>query len=154
MKELEQLEETGKYVFHGSPHSDITHFELRQGNHNGMPDGNPAVSATPYVEFAVFRAIINTTNISIPFSSRFGFQDGKREFIVSSQEVLDQIQNKKGFVYVFDKKDFVPYSRDGIAYSNNMEWRSYKTISPISVIEVTVDDLSTISPGVKILDSE
>jgi hypothetical protein len=140
-EKLLQLEKEGKYVFHGSPLADIKSLKPQQGTHNTIPDGNPAVSATPYAEFAIFRAIINRKNIPILLSSRFGFKDGKKEFLVSSKEVLDTAKDKKGFVYVFNKNEFEPYSRDGQIHKGLMEWRSYKEVRPVDIIEVNYSDL-------------
>jgi hypothetical protein len=145
---LIEMENSGKYVFHGSPNGDIKILEPKQGKHvpdlskpeETILDGNPAVSATPYAEFAIFRAIINKKN-SPGFNSGFGFKNKKREFHVSSQEVLEITKDKKGFVYVFNKDEFEPYSRNGKPHKDLMEWRSYEKVKPVDVIEVTYDDL-------------
>lgn len=147
--QLIELELEGNYVFHGSGMPDLEYLEPKQGRHipdmnkgdQFILDGEPAVSATPYVDFAIFRALINNNNIDFDFNSRFGFRGGEKEFRVSSKKVLDNVQNKKGFVYVFDRKDFSPYSRDGIPKPENMEWRSYKTVKPLQALEVSFIDL-------------
>ncbi len=143
-EKLLQLEKEGKYVFHGSPDGEIKALEPRQGRHvpnldkpsKIILDGNPAVSATPYLDFAIFRAIINKKNVKFNFNSGFGFRDGKKEFRVSSKEVLEVVKDKKGFVYVFNKNEFEPYSRDGKAHEGSMEWRSHEEVKPIEIIEV------------------
>lgn len=148
-EQLLKLEAEGKYVFHGSPDKDIKILEPRQGKHipdlnkteESILDGDPAVSATPYLEFAIFRAIINKVNVPFSHSSGFGLTNGNKNFRVSSQKVIDESQNKKGYVYVFNKKDFEPYSRDGEAGQDSMEWRSYVSIKPVHVIEVSSKDL-------------
>jgi hypothetical protein len=105
-------------------------------------DGNPAVSATPYADLAIFRAIINGKNIQLTHTSGFGTNaDGTLEFRVSSEEVLENAEGKDGYVYVFHKKDFEPYNRDGKADEDSMEWRSYKMVKPIEVIKVHSEDL-------------
>lgn len=152
IEKLTQLEQEGKHVFHGSPHRDIEVLEPRQGRHvpdwskpsETILDGNPAVSATPYAEIAAFRAIINGENIPINHTSGFGIRDGKADFRISSKEVLEHAKDKKGFVYVFDKNEFEPYKRDQVATTDAMEWRSYKTVKPVEVVEVTFDDLPSI----------
>jgi hypothetical protein len=141
-KRLQQLEASKRYVFHGSANGLIAFLEPRQGTHEGQPDGSPAVSATPYVEFAVFRAMVNRTNIPFSHSSRFGFDQNKqREFRVYPKDALEACRNKNGFVYVFDRKDFEPYSRIGKADESHMEWRSYASVKPVEVIPVSFDDL-------------
>ena len=145
---LIELEQEGKYVFHGSAIPDLEYLEPKQAHHipdinkeEKILDGKPAVSATPFLDFAIFRALINRNNIDFNFHSGFGFKNNKKEFRVSSQKVLEEVKNKKGFVYIFDKKDFSPYSRDGVAKLENMEWRSYAKISPLQVLEVSFKDL-------------
>lgn len=151
-EKLLKLEEEGKYVFHGSPSGDIKSLEPRQGTHvpdltkptKAMPDGRPAVSATPYAEFAIFRAIINGKNIKLDHHSGFGFnraRGGAKEFRVSSKEVLELAKDKVGCVYVFNKSDFEPYSRDGKIHDGLMEWRSYKEVVPIDVVKVSYNDM-------------
>ena len=148
-KKLAELEESEGYVFHGSPFPDIRSLEPRQGKHvpdlskptETILDGKPAVSATPYLELAIFRAIINNENVQFNHTSGFGINNGKKEFRLSSIEVLEEVKDKGGFVYVFNKKDFEPYSRDNKARGDSMEWRSYKKVIPIDVIEVSFDDL-------------
>lgn len=144
------LEETNEHVFHGSPIMNIQIFEIHQSTQleddkQTTLDGNPAISATPYVDIAIFRAIINRANIlTEDYESEFGINGlGKKEFAVSSQAVIDEAKDKKGFVYVFDKKDFNPYSRNGRTegLEQSMEWRTYQSIKPIEVIEVAFNDL-------------
>ncbi len=147
---LLQLENEGGYVFHGSPEGDLKVLSPRQGKHvpdlnkptESILDGKPAVSATPYAELAIFRAIINRKNVSFGHTSGFGTsEDGEKHFSVSSKEVLEVVKEKKGFVYVFDKKEFEPYNRDGVTNNKSMEWRSYAASTPIEIIEVSSNDL-------------
>jgi hypothetical protein len=62
---LLEIEKEGVYVFHGSPDL-IEELEPRQAKtldkESGemIQHGEPAVVATPFVEIAVFRAIINS----------------------------------------------------------------------------------------------
>lgn len=146
------LEKTGKYVFHGSPINNLKFLEPKQAKHvpnlsnsnEVLLDGNPAVSATPYIDFAIFRAIINKTNIPISFTSGFGFKNVEKEFHISSQEVLEIAKTKKGFIYVFNKNEFEPYQRDQGINLTKMEWRAYKKVKPLEIIEVSYEDLINI----------
>jgi hypothetical protein len=105
-------------------------------------DGRPAVSATPYAELAIFRAIINAKNVGFGHTSGFGLSSaGKKQYRVSSGDVLETAAGKRGFVYVFDRAGFEPYDRDGDVDGPRMEWRSYEAVKPVEVIEVTGDDL-------------
>ncbi|MFH1454802.1 MAG: hypothetical protein ABIF22_00535 [bacterium] len=143
-EKLHNLEETGQYLFHGSPTGNIEILEPRQSEHfpdknKPIKDGEPAVSTTPYSDIAIFRSIINRENIH--GSSGFGIDDDKLKFSISSEKVLEEVVGKVGYVYVFDRKDFEPYSREGEATEKSMEWRSYKNVKPIEIIEVNFDDL-------------
>jgi hypothetical protein len=147
---LAALEQTGEHVFHGSSNGEIEILTLRQGTHipdltkphESIRDGKPAVSATPYAGLATFRAIVNEDNIPLEeWNSGFGIKDGEQVFRVSSEEVLEHAKDKSGYVYVFDKKKFEPYSRDGHVRENSMEWRSYEPVKPIGIIKVTGEDL-------------
>jgi len=150
IEKLRQPEESGKYLFHGSPYGTIKVLEPRQSTHtpdlskleDTILDGEPAVSATPYADIATFRSLINHKNIPYDHSSGFGVNaKGEKNFQVSSQEVLETIKNKKGFVYVFDRKEFRPFSRDGEAKESNMEWRAYTPVKPVDIVEVNHEDL-------------
>lgn len=154
-EKLEEMEKTNNYVFHGSPFANIDilipkqgkHFPNFQNSEEYILDGEPAVSATPYIDFSIFRALINRENVSFPFRSGFGFdKNNQKEFRVSVKEVLEEIQNKHGYVYVFSKSDFQPYSRDGKTHEGNMEWRAYKEVKPKEIIEVNFNDLKKIEP--------
>lgn len=50
-----------------------------------VPDGDPAVVAFPYLEVAIFRAVVNSKNISGKYWSSFGYNDKtkKLEFRMS-----------------------------------------------------------------------
>ncbi|MFM7088704.1 MAG: hypothetical protein ACKOW9_04190 [Candidatus Paceibacterota bacterium] len=160
---LNYLEKTGRYVFHGSPDGNIDVLVPKQAHHipdlskltEMIEDGKPAVSATPYADFAVFRAIINRKNAPSIKHSGFGFNQNKqKEFRLSTRAVLEEIKNKKGYVYVFYKKDFEPYSRSGQAHEGDMEWRSYTEVSPVEIVEVQYEDLKHIEPIVQFTDSK
>jgi hypothetical protein len=159
---LKQLEEAGEYVFHGSPDGSIEELEPRQSTYvldlnkrdEVADDGLPSVSATPYPEFAVFRAMINSKNVPNDHTSEFGLVIDKEhgeflsEFRISSQDVLDKVKDKKGFVYVLPKSNFKPYRR-GIECDDvsSMEHRSHVSVKPVEVVEVSHADLPE---GIKI----
>jgi hypothetical protein len=150
-EKLAELQETNQYVFHGSPDGTIEVLEPRQSTHlpdaskpaESIPDGKPAISATPYADLAIFRAIVNKNNIPLKeFSSGFGIDNNeKRTFQVSSKEVLEHTKDKKGYVYVFYRSKFEPYGRDDRPRPAYMEWRAYEPVAPVEVLEVTDADL-------------
>lgn len=151
IERLREMEQTGNYLFHGSPESSIEVLEPRQSTHTEasgeiIEDGDPAVSATPYLDLAVFRGIVNKKNIRFPHTSGFGFtrhsESNTLLFDISDEQALaEAYNNKKGYVYVFNKSDFQPYSRINIPDEKSMEWRSYTPVKPIEVIEVNSADL-------------
>lgn len=150
-EKLSALEETKNYVFHGSPDGSIEQLEPRQSTHvpdTSKPhelqlDGDPAVSATPYADFAVYRALVNNKNIPIEHASSFGrMGDGSKRFGISSEEALAHVEGKKGYVYVFDRENFKPWDREGRKVNDSkMEWRSNQAVKPVEVVEVTHEDL-------------
>lgn len=137
-EKLLELEKTGKYVFHGSFY-ELEQLDSRQGYNfdeklgKMIEDGEPAVSASPYAGIAIFRAIVNNENAPKNHKSEFGYSNDKLSF-GASKETLSQIdRNKKGFVYVLDRNDFIIIP--------GMFWRSDHAVKPIEVIEVSFDDL-------------
>jgi hypothetical protein len=150
IEKLKQLEEAGEHLFHGSPDGTLEVLEPRQSTHTPdlskpeetILDGEPAVSATPYADIATFRSLINGNNIPFDHSSGFGVNaKGEKNFQVSSPSVLEAIRDKKGYVYVFNKNEFKPFSRHGEIKEGNMEWRAHKPVSPVDVVEVGHEDL-------------
>ena len=143
---LENLEKTGRYVFHGSPFK-ILKFQPRQafnsikkedGEYEKIPDGDPAVFTSPFVKTAIFMAVMNKKNA--PLESRTGFSsnnNGNFEFR-ATQETMNQIsEDASGYVYVFEKEKFQEI--------NFNESVSHEEVEPIMFIEVTKKDLPEIT---------
>jgi hypothetical protein len=135
IQELLVLEATGKYVFHGSGH-EIEEFEPRQaynyreGKH--VPDGEPAIYASPSVNYAWFMAVVNEVNCPNGHWSGAGTRTGTLRFR-ATQATLNQLKSEsKGYVYVFNKEDF--FKRDA------HEYYSLEKRAPIKRIEVTFKD--------------
>lgn len=136
---LRDLEAEGRWVFHGSGSKIDGGLEPRQAyNHpnnsgeSGVPDGEPAVFATPVADVAIFMSIINKHNAPKGARSGFGNTDGDFEFR-ATKDTMDQIHNAIGYVYVFDKTNFTPRSKT--------ESLSYEVAEPVEVITVTKKDL-------------
>jgi len=111
-------------------------FTIPEEEKEMTKDGEPCVAATPYVEIAIFRALV---------SGRSGFgvsvyspEDSSIE-LRASREALKEAEKKKGYVYVLSREGFAPRI-PGI--ENAMEWRSEKSVKPEMVIEVTFKDIS------------
>lgn len=134
---LHELEQTGKFVFHGSPHV-LEKLEPHQAKTMSkeksemVDDGKPAVITSPFADIAVFRSLFNKINIKNNYTSSFSYLNNNLFFSTNSKS-LEQAKNCIGYVYIFNKKDFQQYS--------SMEYRSEKSVKPIEVLEVTFEDL-------------
>jgi hypothetical protein len=132
---LLSLEKERRFVFHGSAHR-VEILEPRQPYMNkNEKHGNPRVATSPFADIAIFRAIVNDSNFPLKTHvSSFSFDSDKGVGLYASQDILNNINNKQGFVYVLDKSLFKKFS--------GMEWRSEQAVEPIEVILVTAQDLS------------
>ncbi len=132
---LIELEKGGNYVFHGSGFS-IQEFEPRQAydfvDGKQIPDGEPAIFAAPFADYAIFMALINKVNC--PEGCRSGVTlNNKVATYRATKDTLSQLKDTaKGFVYVFNRSDFIE--------KNPSEWVSYKKVMPVSVVDVTRAD--------------
>jgi hypothetical protein len=144
-EELHNLEKTGEYVFHGSPfkletlepRQAFNHEKKEDGSYESIPDGEPAVFASPFADTAIFMAVISRKNA--PLGKRSGFSsDNKNHFeFRATKETMDQIGDEaNGYVYVFKK--------DGFEERNHNEVVAYQAVTPIKIIEVRKEDLPSI----------
>lgn len=135
-KELSKLEKENKYIFHGSEGL-INEFEPRQAHTiiegQRVPDGKPAVFASPFASYATFMAIINKTNCPKGLRSGCSYSNRGLEFTATKATLEQLSEESKGYVYVFDRSDF--------EQKNASEWVSYKKVKPLRFIEVTFSDL-------------
>ena len=138
---LKTLENSGKYVFHGSG-SKLDTLEPRQAysaHKDGVmkKDGDPAVCATTDSKISIFRSL---TGQKVK-GGRSGWRlDEKGKLIFYINTVISESMLNVGYVHIFSKEDFVEYSR--------CEYRTGKRISPQAIIEVTQNDL----PDIQVLD--
>lgn len=136
-QKLSDLENEGKYVFHGSGFL-IEEFEPRQ-THNyvddkHIPDGEPAIFASPFADYAIFVAIINEVNCPQGYRSGSRFHEGKLTFRATKETLGQLTVDAKGYVYVFNRNDFIK--------RNESEWVSHKKAKPVSVIPITRTDFT------------
>ena len=138
---LLELEKTNNFVFHGSG-VELNEIVPKQAfNHSvvgekPIEDGEPAVFASPFADIAIFMAIINKQNIPKKLRSGFGghLKDGEVKVkFRTTKETIDQLNDARGYVYVFNKNDFTPRS--------DMECMSHEPVKPVYVIKVTEKDL-------------
>lgn len=140
-EKLKELESKEIYVFHGSPEL-LKELEPRQSKNLDkdqgvmVEHGNPAISASPFVDIAIFRAIISDRIQAkgTKHHSAFSFGDGydKPRFKVAPP-ILQKAKDAVGYVYVFNKADFTA--------TGLMEWRSEKKLLPLRTFEVHFQDL-------------
>lgn len=135
--ELKELEQTGKYLFHGSVQGNIHEFEPRQAytwiTGKKEPDGEPAVFASEFADIAVHKALINSSNIHGHFYSSFYNDEAGRIRHGASEETIRQLVDPRGYVYVFDKTSFQK--------RHIIDWVCFQAIRPIKVIAVDKTDL-------------
>lgn len=131
---LLEYESTGKFVFHGSSNSEIAQLEPRQATSFGEPDGEPAISASSYIEPAIFMSIISRVSggamgIRPTEKNQFGMVVPETTWTKAKNE------NWQGYVYVLEQKYF------SLKESKSWEWRSTQLIRPIDVITVGFEDI-------------
>ena len=143
-KRLKNLEATEQYLFHGSP-DEIGELEPRQPyifdkkQNKMVPDGEPAVVASPYSDVAIFRAIVNKKNIPEKHWSGFGYDgENKKLKFRMSRSTADTAKEAKGYVHVLNRNEFTPKSPER---PGGMEWRADKSVKPVEIVEVTADYL-------------
>lgn len=135
LEELRELEKTWKYVFHWSS-IQISLIEPKQAfiniDWNQIPDWEPTVFATQHLDIAIFRSLINPYNLNFQYSSSFWISNGNLYFncFVPISELPIGIIWR---IYVIDKDDFTEF--------DEMQCKSNKTITPIKVVNVTINDL-------------
>lgn len=99
-----------------------------------IDDGDPAVCATPFADIAIFRALINDKNLEeVDYNSSFGTNEDGGLFCSVSDNALDVVKGKLGYVYIFRKDEFKE--------TGAMESRINKSVKPIDTVVVSVDDL-------------
>lgn len=133
--ELLQLDE--QYVFHGSGLK-ILELEPRQAHTviDGVntPDGEPAVYASQFIDYAIFMALINKENCPYSTRSSCSFESGRLIF-GATQETLDQLpDNAIGYVHVLHRNAF--------QLRGGSEWFSTQIQKPHETIEVHRSDFT------------
>jgi hypothetical protein len=141
--------EDGNYVFHGSRDGSIDKLSPRQAMTRAqgemVPDGDPAVAATPQVEAAIFRALTDKDTMrerGISHRTQFGTDNGEL-FLGADSDVVDVMSESSnvGYVYVFPESKFFSFE------NRTEEVRAYVDIKPIAVVEISGRELpSSVRP--------
>ena len=130
-QKLLELEKEGKYLFHGSLEADLNElkphqaYTVLQEGKDMVKDGEPCVAATPYLDIAIFRALVTKGESKFSVSAA-GMADAIIK-LKANQEAIEISKGQKGYVYVLDKTGFI--SRSGNNYC--MEWRSNTSAKPL-----------------------
>lgn len=139
---LQKLAATKQFVFHGSP-ANAEILEPRQATNEGVPHGNPGISAAPddSYELAIFIALVNSfkNQPSRPKGSRrsgFAIAGGldRRGDMYANKLAYEDATSPEAyaFVHVFTKKEFEHFE--------DREWRAYRPVKPIVTVRVTAKD--------------
>lgn len=131
-EQLIELEKEDKYLFHGSG-LQIEHFKPQQAytivNDKKIPDGEPAIFTSPFIDYAIFMSLINTENCPKGFRSGVSYNKELITFRATKKTIEQLTPEKRGYVYVFSKNDFTQ--------RNHTEWVSYREVNPIYCIIVS-----------------
>jgi hypothetical protein len=137
-RKLHELEQSGKFVFHGSPDGEVTEFEPRQMttyvDDVQVKDGPPGIATTPHADLAIFHALTKDRGEG---NTNFGTNDDGSIYMKASQAVLDATKDHTAYVYVFPRSAFAPRYGD----DQEMERRSEVNQRPVQVVAVTDRDL-------------
>lgn len=139
---LRELEKSGLYVFHGSldlfdclePRQAHT---LNKETGEMEEDGEPAVFATPFLDIALFRALMNRKDVEGPSESSFDYREG-RLYFSATDNIRLAAEHKRGKIYILPKETFVEY--------DVVQLISPKKVIPFEVIEITMNDLHELFP--------
>ncbi|MBI2809821.1 MAG: hypothetical protein HYX67_03175 [Candidatus Melainabacteria bacterium] len=133
--ELLQLDEM--FLFHGSGLR-IPELEPRQAytviEGVNTPDGEPAIYASQFIDYAIFMALINRENC--PHSTRSSCSYEYNQLVFgATQETLDQLtENAVGYVHVLHRSAFT--------LRGGSEWFSTVSQKPYEIIEVRRADFT------------
>ena len=138
---LEILQQSGRYVFHGSPNR-LDMLEPRQAHqHNSetgenIPDGEPAVFASENFEQAIFKGLVSQSYNFGPGKRVSGWDGSSSKLHYYAQgDLLEKarLESSKAYVHVFLKGDF--------DYVRGSEHRAHKPVKPKFIVEVNGSDL-------------
>lgn len=135
LKELLEMEKSGKYVFHWS-NRNIKKLEPRQAYNykkwKNEKDWEPAVFATESAYVAIFRSLISN-NYDVKNSRNIFWINGSKIHFACTANLLESARTRIGKIYILNKEDFTEFQW--------IQCRSYAPIRPIKMIEVGFGDL-------------
>ncbi|MBS1956933.1 MAG: hypothetical protein JST89_22280 [Cyanobacteria bacterium SZAS-4] len=150
--ELLQLDEQS--LFHGSGLK-ILELEPRQAytiiDGVNTPDGEPAIYASQFIDYAIFMALINKENCPTSTRSSCSYEYDQLVF-GATQKTLDQLNENKnaiGYVHVLRRSAFT--------LRGGSEWFATEMQKPHEIIEVRRADftepIDIIDDSVPIIDA-
>lgn len=105
-KELATLEQTGLYVFHGSPH-DIDQLEPREAfDTDRGSEGTPAIYASPKADYAIFMAMLAPLGRTSVGTVRHDDNTFTLTFSASRRALARLTDESAGVIYVLNKQEF------------------------------------------------
>ena len=135
-KQLRELEQSGLYVFHGTP-ADVEELEPRQAiDHEIGPDDEPGVHASQFADYAIFMAVaaqLGRTKSGVTETITDTQHTVALEFGMSQNAADHLTDDTNGLVYVLDKSGFIQRRK--------AEWICPKAVKPVMKIRVFKRDL-------------
>lgn len=132
LKQLLELEQDDRYVFHGSGlRLQVLHPMQAFTEINGakVPDGPPALFATQFRDYAIFMALINPETCPDGLRASASYENGQLVFSASAATLTQLSENTRGYVHVFHRTDFVQ--------RNQTEWIRRAPAEALAVVPVT-----------------
>ena len=138
LTKLRALEASGNYLFHGSGAA-IEKFEPRQAHtyRDGaqIPDGLPAIFASPILDCAIFRALFSQANFPHGSHSAWSWSGSNTITYKATKKSLAELRDDmQGYIYVFD--------RAGFTKKNMTDWMCHEPIAPAMTFTVTRADFA------------
>jgi hypothetical protein len=146
-QKLIDLQNSGKYVFHGSKIGGLDNLVPRQATDTNpatgelFEDGDPAISASPFCDLAIFVALLPSTppasvKKELNEYSQYGTLNGE-PYMATIKKTYDRMidPSNSGFVYVLERSSFSEYEKRGY------EYRSMHSVQPVEVLRVTAADI-------------
>ncbi len=143
---LKRLENSGEFVFHGSPNRDIAVMEPRPATDTSGDSfkNDTAVFADARSAYAILRALIPSRDkVSGDWTLSTGMRKGIPE-IQASEDIARMFGTERGMVYVMPKKDFEE-SKDLV------QWKSKNPEKPFYKVEVGIEDYKSVGGKIEVV---
>lgn len=135
LKHLRELEQSGKYLFHGSLKR-IDTLEPRQPYSHRLPDGSPSVCASNDLDTAIFMALFRgSQNLIRGVATRCGYSHNNGErYFYATLPLIKAVRDVTAYIHVVHIEGFIKYK------NNESELRATHPVIPVEIIPVTIRD--------------